>query len=60
METKVKEHSKDNIHTVSHYLPNRPYSYETLIAQGIGSTIESARETASYGVKIITGFFPKN
>lgn len=60
MKTKVKEHSKGNIHTVSHYLPNRPYSDATLIAEGIGSTIESAREAASYGVKILTGFFPNN
>jgi len=60
METKVKEHSKGNIHTVGHYLPNRPFSDDTLIAEGIGSTIESARDTARYGVKILTGFFPNN
>ena len=61
METKVIEHSKkDNVHIVSHYKPGKPCSPATLIAQGLGSTIESARDTARHGVKILTGFFPNN
>jgi hypothetical protein len=58
MKTKIIEHSKDNIHTVAHYLTEKPCSPETLIAEGIGSTIEKARESASHGVKILTGFYP--
>ena len=60
MKTKVIEHSKGNVHKVSHYQPNKPCSPETLIAQGLGHTIESARDTARHGVKILTGFFPNN
>jgi len=60
MKTKVIEHSKGNAHTVSHYQPNEPCSSATLIAEGLGSTIESARDTAKHGVKILTGSFPNS
>jgi hypothetical protein len=60
MKTKVIEHSKGNVHTVSHYHPNKQCSSETRIAEGVGSTIENARDTARHGVKIITGFFPNS
>ena len=55
MNTQIIEKSKGNIHSVYHYEAEKPCTPETLIAEGLGHTIESARDTARHGVKIITG-----